>query len=229
MSCVRILDGACPTLSMPSPAPEQMPPTWATAPYAGVVRALILAFKDADRVDMAPDLARLLARSIAQALAESPAVDEAIQCCHSVAIVPMPSRASTVRGRGRRHMEELVAEIERRGGPIPGLAHLPALRVSRTVRDQAGLDQQHRAVNLRRAMHVHPSYRDALRGAVCVLVDDVVTTGSTLSEAARAIEDSGVGPVVAATVAATVRRGRLSGSRHTQDFADPVSSVSSPG
>ncbi|MGB3687424.1 MAG: phosphoribosyltransferase family protein [Ornithinimicrobium sp.] len=193
---------------MPSPVPEHMPPTWSAAPYAGVVRALIVAFKDADRVDMAPDLARLLAKSIAQALTESPAMAEAIRDGQGVALVPMPSRASSVRSRGRRHLEELIAEIGRRGGPMPGVTHVPALRVSDTVRDQAGLDQQDRAANLRRAMHVHPSYRDALRGSVCVLVDDVVTTGSTLSEAARAIEHSGVGPVVGVTVAATARRGR---------------------
>ena len=56
-------------------------------------------------------------------------------------------------------------------------------------------------------MQVQPRWRDSIQGIACLLVDDVLTTGATLVEAARALHEGGAGHVAAATVAATQRRG----------------------
>ncbi|WP_445036149.1 ComF family protein [Streptomyces hayashii] len=61
------------------------------------------------------------------------------------------------------------------------------LRQRRPVADQAGLDSRGRLDNLRGALAVVPGGVRMLCGAPVVLVDDLVTTGASLAEAARAV------------------------------------------
>jgi len=98
----------------------------------------------------------------------------------------------------------MLAIVVRRGTPARSL---PVLTQRRRVRDQVGLGVDDRAANLAGALWVPPGWAARLGGRPCLLVDDVVTTGATLAEAARALRAAGSGPVVAATVAATARRG----------------------
>jgi predicted amidophosphoribosyltransferase len=79
------------------------------------------------------------------------------------------------------------------------------LRVARRPGDQAGLDAVARAANVHRTLRARPGAARSDGGA-WVVVDDVVTTGATLREAQRALEESGLVVAGAATVAATRRR-----------------------
>ncbi|MDT9686601.1 phosphoribosyltransferase family protein [Streptomyces sp. TRM76323] len=69
----------------------------------------------------------------------------------------------------------------------------PVLRQCRAVADQAGLDARRRQENLAGALAVVPGGARLLEGARVVLVDDLMTTGSSLAEAARALGDAGAG------------------------------------
>lgn len=73
--------------------------------------------------------------------------------------------------------------------------------------DQAGLDHLQRAANLERAIEMQPRWRGGISGVSVLLVDDVLTTGATLTEGARALRVAGARHVAATTVAATQRRG----------------------
>jgi predicted amidophosphoribosyltransferase len=83
----------------------------------------------------------------------------------------------------------------------------PALVHMRKVRDQSGLDTGQRRANLNGAMGVKPLWQNVVRGRRCIVVDDVVTTGATMTEAARALRRAGAAGVVGATIAATQRSG----------------------
>jgi predicted amidophosphoribosyltransferase len=120
--------------------------------------------------------------------------------------VPVPSSAAALRARGRDHVRELarcaVAEL-RVCGVDAGSARV-LLRRGR-VRDSAGLSSVQRRVNLAGTFAVR---RDVPAGPL-VLVDDVVTTGATLTEAAAVLTSArrpDDAPVLAAVVAATPRR-----------------------
>jgi predicted amidophosphoribosyltransferase len=78
------------------------------------------------------------------------------------------------------------------------------LRLVSDVQDSAGLSVSARLANLDHAMRAHPP---PAPGIAAVLVDDVVTTGTTLREARRALCAAGWPVLGAAAVARTPLRG----------------------
>jgi predicted amidophosphoribosyltransferase len=172
------------------------------------VRAALVAFKDGDRRDLELVLAPMLSDAMAAALAGDPRLWAVLTSGNGpVLVVPVPSSPAAVRRRGDAPLELLTrAAVARSGRPERELLVSPALRLRRRVADQAGLNQGQRAGNLEHAMQVRPRWRASVAGVSCLLVDDVVTTGATLVEAARALREAGAGNVVAAAVAATQRR-----------------------
>lgn len=184
--CARAGVLLCPGCAAPAPArvPAAGPglPVVAAGRYDGGLREAILAYKERGRRDLARPLAGLLAAAVAE-LGGRPL------------LVPVPSSAAARRARAGDH----VLRLARRVGPTAG-----PLRLVRPVRDSAGLDVAARAANLAFAMRaVSPREPRPV-----VLVDDIVTTGATLREAARALTAAGWPVTGAAVVAATPRRRR---------------------
>jgi len=173
---------------------------WSAAAYDGAVRTALVAWKDHDRPDVTPALAVALqraARTAVGGLLDPP----------RLVVVPAPSSSAARRARGRSPVRDLAHRIarglRRRGTPA---MMLPVLRQRRGVHDQAALDADARAANLAGALWVPDPWVPHLQGRACLLVDDVLTTGATLSEAMRALRAAGAGPVAGVTVAATVLR-----------------------
>jgi len=132
-------------------------------------------------------LARWLAPALRAALVAAAGAERGL------AAVPVPQGRRSARARGYRVVELLL----RRAGADP----LRALAWRRQIADQRGLDRAGRRRNLDGALvaRIHPGTR-------VVIVDDVLTTGATLLEARRALEEAGAVVVAAATLAATPKR-----------------------
>jgi predicted amidophosphoribosyltransferase len=87
-----------------------------------------------------------------------------------------------------------------------GVEVLPVVRIVRGMVDQAGLDARARAANLGGALAVPRRFASHLHGRAVVVVDDVITTGASIDETARAVRAAGADVLCAAVVAATRRR-----------------------
>jgi ComF family protein len=112
-------------------------------------------------------------------------------------LVHVPVHASRRRERGFDQAEDLAKACGRRLG-LPSVAALE--RRQRTAAQHA-LGRSERAANLGGAFAVRAPWIPAVRDRWVVLVDDVSTTGATLSECAAALRAAGARAVSGLTVA----------------------------
>jgi predicted amidophosphoribosyltransferase len=119
-----------------------------------------------------------------------------------IILVPIPSAAKTVRQRGFDATGAMARVAARRLRVRYPIIVRSALAQARPVADQAGLGARARQQNLAGAFQLQ---RPLSADAAVVLVDDLVTTGSSLTEAARVLREAKVPLLGAATVAATLR------------------------
>lgn len=198
-------------LARPAPVPRGLPAARTVAAYDGLVRTVLGRHKEAGRLGLTRPLGFALATAV-EAVVESAedqglAADGRLGRGVEYALVPVPSRRGALRRRGHDPVRGLVrqaaAELRIRGHRV---VVLPVLRHARSVRDQAGLTAAERADNLAGALRMPARFRHLVAERLVVVADDIITTGATLTEAARAVTVAGGQVVGAATVAATPRR-----------------------
>lgn len=150
--------------------------------YEAWLRRAIVSFKYEHESDRAEHLGALLATI---------AVDRWQVDC----LVPVPLHPRRLRERGY----DQAALLARRAGFLQHLPVASALERTRPTPRQVGLSGPERVSNVAGAFAVSPSA--TVLGRRILLVDDVLTTGSTLSNCASALADAGADWVGAITLA----------------------------
>ena len=152
----------------------------------GVVREIIHEFKYGRQLH----LRHLVARWLHAALD-----DERLRGRRFDIIVPVPLHSARQRERGFNQASLLAALL----GAQTSIPSKPLLDRIRYTNTQTALDRSERMENLHNAFRLRKNAD--VRGLRVLLIDDVLTTGSTLSECARVLKRAGALSVYAATVA----------------------------
>jgi len=158
-------------------------PIFSAIPYSPIAGKVILSAKE--NGILSAD--RLIVSALKHALRYS------IEEKGEATLVPIPSRKSVARLRGRQFITELSHQLSRE----TGLTLCENLRHTRVVKDQSSLDARSRFANIDGALISQKFF-----SGKAFLIDDLVTTGATLNEAARALRMQGI--EVAAAVTACV-------------------------
>lgn len=159
----------------------------AAVAYEGVARRMVQGLKFSDRTDLAPWMARWMLRAAVELIEEERPL-----------VVPVPLHRR--RFLSRRFNQS--AELARAFSKMAQLTYRPDILVRRRVtRQQVGLGAREREANVRGAFAVPPAALGYLKDRSVILVDDVYTTGATVSAATRALKRAGARQVDVLTFA----------------------------
>jgi ComF family protein len=155
-------------------------------PYEGNLRSAVLRIKRPNERALAVALGDMLGETFAAQLSQPP----------PEVIIPVPMHWTRRAWRGTNSPHTVAGRLAARL-EIPLATHL--LVRSRRTAPQAALSPNKRRANVRGAFRVR-FHRD-LPGARVLLVDDIMTTGATLNEAAKVLAKAGAGEITVAVLA----------------------------
>lgn len=200
--CHQAIAALTPRLAMPDPIPPDLPTCVALGAYDGPLRSLLLAYKERGAYLLGRPLGAALALAVAAAVGEPR---------RPVALVGVPSTPSAVRERYGDH----VARLGRRAAAAMRSSGWAATFVPSPLRalpkaDSSHLDAVARVAAADSGFQARPGRVRRLAvagraGVAVVVIDDIITTGSTLASVSRLLERSGVPVDAVATLAATQR------------------------
>ncbi|KIS26884.1 phosphoribosyltransferase [Arthrobacter sp. SPG23] len=193
-------------------------PVVAAGVYREELAQAVLSFKKYGQGHLESVLSKALGR----------AIKSAAGTMRGYCLVPVPTTNSAFRKRGFSPVHLMLRNLDR-GGSLGAGGPADALRKGRgfgqkpwadgdlserlqslvpahaMAGGQKGLGRGARAKRVRGSMRARPALlAPDIRGRPCIIVDDVLTTGATLAEAARAVHQAG-GVVVGAVVLAATR------------------------
>ncbi|WP_248961762.1 ComF family protein [Sphaerisporangium perillae] len=222
----------------PSPPPRGLPDCWSAARYEGVIRRAILDYKEKGRTVLAPPLAACLASTLLAALhargvrpgepfalvpvpssrrsvrrrGHDPVRRLAALAAGHLRARGWPVTPAPLLAQARRVSDQAGLSAPERAANLGGAFRVrPARRAAERPAQEPWAPVASPATTSVAAPAAALPAAPADAGVavpVVVLVDDVVTTGTTLAEAARALRREGVAVPLAVTLAATSRRVR---------------------
>jgi ComF family protein len=148
--------------------------------YDEVARKLVLSFKYADRLDLAPMMGAWMARAGRELLDDADV------------LLPVPLHWRRLWSRRFNQAAALAGAISNSCG-VPVLPD--TLKRVRPTQQQVGLSKTQRADNVQGAFRVPDGQKAEVAGRKVVLVDDVLTSGATVDTCARALLRAGAAKV----------------------------------
>ncbi len=159
---------------------------FASIAYKGVVRKLIYNFKYKPYLT---DLQHVLVDLFYEGLIQKEAFDRAYRdsSIEKIMLAPIPLHSSRLKSRGYNQAEILAKGLSEK----LNLRMFPVLERIKKTDSQIHLKQKERKENIAGAFAVRKNAQEILKGAGIFLIDDVLTTGSTLLEASRMLKRAG--------------------------------------
>lgn len=185
--------------SNPKPIVGERFPVCASVPYSETARAIVLSAKE-NGVKFTRDLVVTeLCAAIRVLTRDSKSISE-------INLVPIPSSRKARARRGFDFISQVTniaaKELNADNESIRFFAR-PILSITKRVVDQSGLTELQRHENLLGAFQVVKRLNS---NAPIIIIDDVITTGSTIREAVRALKERNLTVLGAATACASQRR-----------------------
>jgi len=162
--------------------------------YDDVARTLVHALKYGDRLDLAPTMGRWMARAGRELLADADA------------LIPVPLHWRRLWAR-RFNQSALLAKAVAQESGVK-VADTVLKRVKATAQ-QVGLSQAERAQNVQGAFRVPTECKAEVAGRRLILIDDVLTTGSTAEACARGLKRAGAARIELISWARVVKPSQL--------------------
>jgi len=144
---------------------------WTLFPYTGKYRKLLTAYKFGKKLPVA----EFFAEKLAEVIKSEPILEKAI-------IVPVPPRPGKIKEAGWDQVEHLVKKLEK---------YLPEVTVSRILKRgkskvQKQLNRSQRLENLKGRVKIIGNAPNTV-----LVIDDVITTGSTMEVCSKALKEGG--------------------------------------
>lgn len=156
-------------------------PLYFSADYNEFTGSIILAAKELANKDAIDLLASSIARSIILAIKD-------LSIYSSIVLTPIPSQYSANRRRGRDHIEDLTkVVISKLQAKDVFAIYLPLLIHTKKIQDQSKLNSRQRKANIYKAFLARQS--EISIGGV-ILIDDLVTSGASILEGIRALNEA---------------------------------------
>jgi predicted amidophosphoribosyltransferase len=209
--CGAALAGSTARPTAPDPPPPGLPPCHTLGTYQGMLRQLILSYKERGRLGLAGPLGRALAGAVRTAVTAGTGVTAGSGTAAAdptvLVLVPVPATGAAARARHGDHMLRLARSAARwlaRDGTA-AVVRRPLLARPRGA-DSTELTAAARIARADQAFRLRPGAAPPARGGPVLLLDDLITTGATVAGAARLLGAAGVPVAAAVTLAATLRR-----------------------
>ena len=171
-------------------------PIYFKSDYTSKTASVILAAKESNDLNAIALLASAISQSIIFSIAD-------LRLSNEITLITIPSAPSAIRRRGRDHINTLAEYVQKELEQNSITAYYaPILFQKKSIRDQSQLSGQQRMENTKGKFAVKSC--EVPQGAV-YLIDDLVTTGASMLEGARALSEAKI-TIAAGVTACAVGR-----------------------